>query len=72
MNMATSTLTTPLVWGDDQPRKETMAEKLKRADAKMNGNDLAARAAKFETSDKVDFNEIIIYFHKKFEDITCV
>ena len=65
----------PLIWGDiDEPKERhiSFAEKLKQGNAKMTANDLAARAAKFETSADIDFKEIIGYFHEFFNNPNCI
>ena len=64
---------TPFIWGDaPEEKKISFAERLKQSNAKMSTNDLAARAAKFETGDNITFREIIVYFHESFSDTNCV
>ena len=64
------------IWGDieeeSKVRPLSFAEKLKQGNAKMTSNDLAARAAKFETPDSIDFKEIITFFHEEFKDSNCI
>ncbi len=64
------------IWGDIvvEPTRPKMsfAEKLKRSDAKMSPGDLAARGARFETTDHINFKEIILHFQEKFKDASAV
>ena len=65
------------IWGDmeleaNDQRPITFAQKLKQGHVKMSPDDLAAKAAKFETTDKIDHKEIISFFHKKFSNQNCI
>ncbi|XP_065055207.1 uncharacterized protein LOC135683784 [Rhopilema esculentum] len=65
----------PFIWGDihePKMRPISFAEKLKQGNAKMTASDLAARAAKFETSADINFKEIIGYFHEFFNNPNCI
>ena len=64
---------TPFIWGDaPKEKKISFAERLKHSNAIMSTDNLAARAAKFETGDNITFREIIVYFHESFSDTNCV
>ncbi len=56
----------------NQPKKLSFAEKLKGSDARMLPGDLAARGAKFETQDGINFKEVITFFQNKFQDHNAV
>ncbi len=74
--MASNNVKETSVWEDmvlepTRP-KLTFAKRLKQSDGRIPPRDIAARGAKFETSDSLSFKEIIIYFQTKFKDPNAV